>query len=167
MAQTINKCSHFNKKLLVSTEWLRRPGKRYIKQFCCVVQFHANLSKLARNFWLTYRHRRLPWFFATLNGASNWINRLSNSFLHLHLLQHGLQNYEECCFWNVHNYWVREQSFQSRVISVVSMTKVTKQDRSDFCIINVFLSSLALVLRQLSCTYGFVLVSRKICVGRL
>ena len=121
MAQTINKCSHFNKKLLVSTEWLRRPGKRYIKQFCCIAQFLAPLSKLVRNSWLAYQHTRLPWFFATLNGASNWINRLSNSFLPLHLQQHGPWNYKECCFENVYNYWVRKQSFQSHVISIVSM----------------------------------------------
>ena len=123
MAQTINKCSHFNKKPLVSTEWLWRPGKRYIKQFCCVAQFHVKLSELARNSWLTYRHTRLP--FATLNGASNWINRLSNSFLPLHLLLHEPRNYEECCFRNAHNHWVWERRFQSRVISIVSIVSVT------------------------------------------
>ena len=123
MAQTISKCLNFNKKLLVSTEWLRRLGKRYIKQFCYIAQFHANLSRLARNSWLTHRHTRLPWFFTILNGASNWINRLSNSFLLLYLLQHEPRNYKECCFRNVDNYWVRERRFQFRVISIISMTK--------------------------------------------
>jgi len=40
-------------------------------------------------------------------------------------------------------------------------TIVIKQDRSDFCIIHVFLSCLALLLRQLSCAYELVLDCQK------